>query len=675
MKRIASLFLVLALISALFVFLNTQNKEGEGGGGLATLPEVLDISQTEVTVAWSSHIAVKGRLHIAESGTQSPGLTVEEKTGKALLHEITIDGLKPGTRYSYRIEGSERSFQFQTEPDQTTPFSFLYISGGDAAEISGYFLSELPEFIVGLPAEDPTVLDPYKELRPFLGIHTPQGVDSPYLRTLGREQSLANHALDWGGLRLIFLHNTEDLRTLFNAPGTHTLGVFMPDALYNDPQAFEAFHEAAAAYNVKHPSRRLAFVSIIDGSTGDFAKDDIRYIAFPGPDDAKHAVRLEVDVDAVRAVFLGSGREVMLKEPPLKRKITCAECRRLADKGSYEASVKAYTRFVAENQGHYQIDDAYFAVAEIYDTKLFLFQDALTWYNRLVTEYPEGTLTPPAQVRIGRLKAYADHDFEPLKRFERIRKVDYAAAGNDHEALLAVVEDVQEVIADYPAAKITPVMLHWTANQYSSLDVDKAVSSYRGLIDRYADHELAVDAYLAVAETYYSAGRYTEAAAAYDVAAEAVPSKAQVAAKGRSRAERNLLRIDLARGSVAVLGGVLLVLLLMKPRGLSRRGLPTSFAAFTLLTLCLGFGAWLINEQFYSMAEMLRLVVLFPAAAALSGYIGALWLRKLSAARQTNPSVLVSLLPAAGIGLLFFASCAYLIIYSVNIHYLIIAGL
>jgi TolA-binding protein len=413
--------------------------------------------------------------------------------------------------------------------------------------------------------------------------------------------------------------------------------------------------------------------------------DGVRYLWLPlqgntvsNEKDFSGAARLDVSVEITRAVFLEEVRDVALRKPPLGYKLTCEECRRLADQGAYKESIQAYRTFIQANKGHYQIDDAYFGIAEIFDENLFRFQEALSWYRRLIEEFPESNLTPLAFQRIDFLNTHGDYDFEPLARFERIRKKEYARKRHSRDEREEVLEQVRVILKEFPDASLAPIMQYWLANQYRQSDPDRAVSAYTSLIEKFPKTPKAREAWLEIGETYFVAGRYSDAKVAYAQALDAAPSRTTVIKEMMARAERNLRRRNIAFACWCMVG-LFFVLGLLSG---SSRGvwgsLKWSTIAFISLGSILSIGGWLIHEQFSSMSELFSLVLGFSASASFGFPLTVGFAEKLMGNR--NPEVHLSRAVRSGLlgaclGFIVFAAGMYLTIFYANEHYLVIVKL
>lgn len=645
-------------------------------------PEVLDVTDSQVTIAWLSEKPYKGLVLYNLAGSSELSLSATDSFAASKEHEVVIIGLSPSTRYTYSIAGSDNRFQFQTQPLPNTPFSFAIVSNKKPEQIVSLVMSEMPEFIVCLNSTSNSVTDPFFGVRPYLPIYNTTGVDSPFLRAVGNVESPRSWKLDWGGLRLVFVDKAEGLAKvprMLNTLRPHTFGIITSGQVINEEIIRQTeLHSIIVSHNKVNPIRPVAFVGIVGQRKQAVEIDQVQYFGIDAKSNeiekGKNAgiIRVDVDVESIRAVFINENREIVLRKAPLGEKRTCEECRRLADKGAYEESIKAYEAFIKNNRGHFQIDDAYFAIAEILDEKLFRFAEALNWYSRLIDEYPGGTLTPLAKQRIKYLTSYSDYDYEPLARFERIKKVEFGRRKHIAESRDRILKEVELIIKEYPDSKLAPVMQYWLANQYRTIDPDKAVYFYMALKNKYAGHNLTKELMIDIGKTYYDAKRYKEARNTYNKALAELPWLRDTIKAQISRCSRNIHRARITLVCWCVLATTLSLVISYKPFGIYKDKLVSSFVAFVILSSVLLFGAWLIREQFSSVKEMFSIVISFSTVASVGSLISMCLGKKLiiSSGRE-----FCSVGLGGVIGILFFIAGTYLAIYYINVHYLIVIGM
>jgi tetratricopeptide (TPR) repeat protein len=653
-------------------------------------PEISNVGTTHATISWLSSKSYKGNVFYKPTGTGTAPRSVQDSY-ESRQHEATVKGLKPSTRYSYWIGKNGKHFQFQTQPEAASPFSFMAVYGDVKEKIQSLMINEVFDFFLTLDplAKSPASPDPFSEARAYVPVFNSKGIDSRILPGVQPgNKSGSGWTLDWGGLRLIFTGQLENLGKYLETQAPHTFGIVTtPQLVFNNTEVqTEAqtddetaigtgkLHRRLLAHNQKNTDSPVSFVWVLGKNDTAREVDGIQYMSIPVERAAGSAqkgaiIRIDVDIENIRAVYMDKQLEIQLRKPPLKGRRTCQECRRLADKGAYEESIKAYKEFIDNNRGHYQIDDAYFAIAEIYDEKLLTFPRALEWYRRLLKEYPSGSVTPLASQRIKYLENYSGHQFKPLKRFERIRKIEFSRQSAQPAQQEKMLQEVTVIIEDYPQCKLAPVMQHWIANRYRQLSLEKAVAAYRKLKTDYPDSPESRDALIEIGETYYYAGQYEEAVEQLLLALNQNPQNEKTITPLIKRAKRNIRRDVLADMSRILLVIFVFLVTVVKPRGLDLKRLKRIIPAVLLLAALYGFGAWLIHEQFKSNLEIILLSVLLALASGLSAFFST------QLANKLGKTPFVRMITGSLTGILFYVLALYLIIYYVNVHYLVLVKL
>lgn len=670
------LIILIIVVAGVFVFF----RYGRGTGAQVN-PEIFNITSSQATVAWLSEKEYKGQVFYQPAGGQIAPLSATETFGASKLHEVVLTGLLPASRYSYWVNNSDSRFQFQTQPTANDPFSFLVVWGNISDRIASLTRSESAEFIISLTGESRQNFDQFSNVRAYLPVYNLNSVDSPFLKTTaGKSKNSVNDLwkLDWGGLRLIFIGKSADaakITNMLNTPAAHTIGIIINSSdVVGELEAKKisetVLHSVLAAHNKQHPTKPAAFAAVIGKEANDVEVDGIQYFGI-GTANKNGAIRIDVDVESTRAVFVDDNKEIALKQPPIKQKRTCEECRRLADKGAYEESIKAYLEFIETHKDGFQIDDAYFAITDIYDSKLFDFNKALEWYRRLIAEYPDGTFTSLANQRIKYISAYSDYDYKPLASFERIKAIEYARKKEILEERNRIFGEVESLINEYPDSNIAPVMQHWLANQYRLSDPDKAVKAYMTLRKNYGNHREAQESMLEIGETYYDAARYKESIVAFNEAINQLPALADTIKAQIARAERNLRRDKIANVCWAILAIIFVIAFLKKPRLIDSDRISWCAATFIIMFALLSFGAWLVREQFNSAQEMSMIVLFFSLTTSLSMSISVNLANKLLKKRKAAFAATVGSLA----GIIFFLAGVYLTLYCVYVHYLIVVKL
>lgn len=116
-------------------------------------PYVQHVTTGAVTIMWQSDGPTAGKV-IVHSPVEPDHLVTEG--APARMHEVRVEGLKPGRRYGYTVEvGGERAAgEFATAPAGAEPFSFVVFgdsrSNADSHRaVAERVRREVPDFILG----------------------------------------------------------------------------------------------------------------------------------------------------------------------------------------------------------------------------------------------------------------------------------------------------------------------------------------------------------------------------------------------------------------------------------------------------------------------------------------------------------------------------------------------
>ena len=664
MRKLLLILLIIFMLAVFFFLIIKYKNPNQAEFN----PEIIKISASEVTIAWLSERSYKGKIYYKATADAESPISVTEDIDKIKQHKIQISELTPATRYSYWIGSSERKYQFQTKQEFSEPFSFLLVWGDISGKILSLMMTEMPEFIISLTSNPDKSSDWFKEIRPFIQIYDRYGLNSRFLKAVGEKTNKKNWTLDWGGLRLIFLQEESDIKDLLESSNADLIGIMSTgNAADLDSLKLNKLQQEILSYNKINPQKRVEFV-LNSGNKGQvFQVQGTHFFEINSQKfetGSSGSMRFDIDDESAKAVFLNNDKEVILTESIIAKKLTCDECRKLADIGAYEKSIKAYLEFIIQNEGSFQIDDAYFAIASIYDEKLFQFEDALLWYRKLIDKYPDGNLNPLAEQRIEYISAYSDYNFVPLTGFEKIRKADYFRNENKKTDLL---EKLENIITEFPKSKIAPEIQFWVANQYSQIDPGKAIEEYLALREQYPESQNSKEIFLNIGKTLYSAGNFKEALVNYEIALTELPELAKTINAQISRCHRNIRRIKISYLCWIIIVLIVFISLLKKPFGSDEKSVKKALKIFVFLFIISLFGAWLIKEQFSSSNEMLVFVFGYSFLVSFSSFISNSLIHKYFTGKQV-----LNFISGIVAGLILLLSSTYLLIYYLNIHYLII---
>ncbi|MCG8551112.1 MAG: tetratricopeptide repeat protein [Desulfobacterales bacterium] len=638
--------------------------------------EVIRVERRQATIAWTTGDAFQGEVFYRTAAGGNTAKAVKETLSKSFHHQVVLTNLKPGTRYTYWIDNPEKRYQFQTRPEANTPFSFIMGAKGDPEMIRAMVMNEVPDFIIDAGPVPEKGIDPFHLVRPYVPIFDHFGPKTK-LRGGGKRPQPDLWCLDWGELHL-WISNAPDFdrRPLpeFNKPGLQGLllargmaGVDAKTALV--PQS--PLHNALVRHNRHHTSRPVMFVLVKSAETWHKTMENIAYVGLPMGTQQMPGVRIDVGRYQANAVFLDTHKKIELKAPPLEGRISCDDCRKLADQGAYDTAIKAYKTFIQNHDaGHFQIDDAYFATARLYDEKLFDYPSAIHWYQRLIKKEPNSGLTPLARQRVKFLQHRSDFDYEPLARFEKIKTTQMAGTGSTKEAVVQYLEQARAIVDQYPAAVVAPSILHWLGMAYRDIDTNLAVAAFERLSKHYPNSAEAATAGLDIGDTYYDAGIYDPAIKAYEKALARHTGMSQAIAAKIQRSKRNIRRDTMGMATFALVCLAPLFIVLMPPKGVYPGAVRRAAWAFPVIFGVNFLGAWVIHEQFISTLQMVELVFGFSLAAVWGGAAGGVLTAKIKT--PGSGAAIVRGLAGLTAGLAVFISAGYLAVYIVYEHYLIV---
>lgn len=615
-----------------------------------TTPELIEASQNQLIIAWEGE--ARDIEYWPLGKTDAVSLASDEADTRA--HEVRIGGLTPGAQYSYRIRGEKEAYNVQTEPLASSSVSFMLFDGVSQNELLRQLVSDSPGFVVSL---SPLTRSSFDGLRPFVTVYDPVGNTAAYLRRQPNFEKNAGYRIEWGGLVLAISDDPVYLQKQIDSLSSgYTLGLLTTE-------------KSADALDFGPLQKLLSAASTVPGFVllhdSDKKKEGsgVRFVGVAAPHTQYNVL---VDPEFASLTEIPSGLQTDLRPAPVSTKRTCAECRKLANKGAYRESVAAYIAFIESNREHHLVDDAYFEVANIYDENLFDFRQAMAWYDDLAQRYPNSSLTPFAKERLKYLRGFEPADLPALAEFEKIRRVSYLAA--DESTQDALIEQVLRQSEEEPNAALSPVMLYWASHQLRQKDAPRAVAIFRKLAAAYPESEPARDAVYAAAETLYESGDYRAARESYLAALTATPERKSSILAQIERCDRNLRRrVLLWAASIIML--VITGISISFRRAHRRQQWKKSAAIFVGMSLLLTTWAWMIREQFPSDTVLAALTLGSAGIASVSpSLVGPI--------AETTLRTKAMQIMVAGFGVSLFAlSGLYLLVWTTFEHYLTVFGL
>jgi len=638
-------------------FILIQCKEQEP---VISIPAIKQLETTGVILTWQCHHDKAVGIYYKQVGQSSQVKKVDALIDENQEQTVYLKDLEPATQYMYWIEGSSVKYFFRTKSDKNAPFSFLLTDGSGSMDYRSTLKTEMYSFIVRFADQQSDELD---ACTPYVPIY---------------ELASMKQHLNWCGFSMVVIPQQETLSSALDQDfqASHSIGVFTSLKQGTDSLllASSELHSKLVRFNQQSGSTDVVMVGLTNSQMPRTVIDGICYfgLVHESSTDKKAGcnVLLQVDEESIIAYWPALDEELLIREPPLQAKRTCQQCRRLADKGAFEASVKAYKQFIQVNQEHYQVDDAYLAIAELLDAKLFKYKQALEWYKRLLHDFPASSLTAIAKQRVAFISRYSSDGYKPLAAFERIKNNDYLKASNNPGEQQRVLEKLASVVQQYPQSSLKPVMLLWMANQYQFINVEKAIATYQQLIRQQPDFSKAMRIPLKIGETFYNNARWQEAHEAFSSSMDTYPELKETIQAQLARSNRNMRRILLFYVS---LGGLLLIFLFLT--FLSPKGVMLPPRRHVIIMLIVNFViifsyAWMYREEFASLSGLLLMVLAFIASIFLCVLAACTLDYKLRNWNQPFKFILSTL-----IGVIILASGFYQSIYHLYVHYLAALGL
>ncbi|MFH1762225.1 MAG: tetratricopeptide repeat protein, partial [bacterium] len=471
---------------------------------------------------------------------------IREKT-KSKLHKIILSGLLPETIYNYTIlPGSSSGFHFRTAPRSTSSFRFAVLDS-DYGEVEELYV----DFILILAEPSQKVSKTlYKKWSSVPVFHKD-------FRFEWGNSYVSSVIPDFNNLKkdIVFLCFSDSLR---------------PDLI------------SGKCPVIRFKSNDVFKLDSLEG---------IKDISI-----GKNPVIVEVngfDVSAFRAADEEGGMpSLIVNSSTLSYKKTCIYCRRLLENKKYRESIKWYRRFLIENRDEpdqYLLDDALFAIGDIFDNQLFEYDSAISEYQRLIREFPASKNTRLAGMRLNYIKSHREFNYQPLKVFEKARTRDISMAG------VKAASEVEIIIKKYPGSGLIPDMLLWLGNVYRTVDYKKSVDFFLQLYNKFPSTDMGVKAIRLAGDTYYQHKYYKKALRIFGQIKEKKLANVDIKIE---RCKRNIIRDILLYFCISVLVLYFIILGIKSPRGFGIAVLKT-WIKYLFFYLCAGAVPVFIWRQYF----------------------------------------------------------------------------
>jgi tetratricopeptide (TPR) repeat protein len=677
LKR-SSIVIAPFLISILFCQCREKRESIEDN----SIPRITHVTKNEVTICWDSPEKYEGVVYYKNTEKLRGRPTSGKDTHESLHHTVVINDLSPSTIYSYWLKDAKAKYTFRTKPENNSPLSFLITAGDTLKNYVSLITTENCGFILSLNDKK---ADNYKISNSFVPIYYMNGTNAEMSEDPFPQNSWS---LDWGDLRLFVINNVKAFGSFSNTYGTHLLGIILNSGLISDnikELKKSEFHHNILSQNKSNSNSPVVFVGIINYPRESFILDGVSYFSIPArPNytDSIHgsSVVLLMNGQSISAYFPSKDKEITLRIPPLHGSRTCFECQRLAKKGQFEKSISAYKKFIETYQKQYQIDNAYFDIAKIFDYKLFQFSEAKKWYKYLNDSFPDGIYSSIAKQRLHYFAKYSDCNLEPLEKFERIKSKfsefsDISQKQQKQKIILTPKQNelfnkAAEINKNFPDCKTYSLILSWLADQYQQIDGKKAVIYYKTLIEKFPEYSATNEIQFKLAETYFNIGEFRKAKKTFTEIKNQLPRLSEKIDSQLIRVNTKLRRSNIANLSMFLLIVILLFAILLRPFGLKLPRL--KIMLFIILGFLYSFLMFFIaireeiTENFNgSYKEFILFTIFFIVALIMSMIVA----RSYSVKLNFQKSLYAKLL-GGFISILFFISAFYLILYHIYEQYL-----
>ncbi len=539
------------------------------------------------TLSWTSETAQRFVIEYGEGDLLDRQIEEKEKSAR---HQMTLTGLKPATRYGYRLHKHDRLKYFRTAPGKDGVFDLIVLSDDSpACGDQGLFATAPPDIIVNLAPRQCPLADK---------------ASSVLIKEMPGE---AVSRFNYGRYEILLAADTASLtRALAERPPTAETPVL---AICSVIPEYDAQRDENALY--------------VSGRTYRYRDGAMKLTEH-------QTMWLEIDAfeaALVRGMGLERTRDVIIAAPPETKK-SCLFCNRLLEAGRYMESLEWYRAFIRENEERHAVEDAYYSIARILDEKLFNYPQAIAAYNDFMVRYPDSRRVILIKYRLAYLAAHADNEYFPLRRFEQAK----SALVRDNA--LPTVTEVEKLVDAFPQTAVAEEALYWLGHVLESTDIARAQGHYQTLIDRFPQSENAAMAAIALGDIRYRDKQYRQAVVAYEKALAVVPPSFHLSVQDKLRkSTRNIAREYVRYAAWIVLGAWLLLTII-------RRAVPSKrdwLIAFIILTMfaCVGglFFFWTYE----------RTNNLLPLVAAMAGgtSVVVLWNRALAGRIKRGRVVLV----------------------------------
>ncbi|MFC1504768.1 tol-pal system YbgF family protein [Spirochaetota bacterium] len=436
-------------------------------------PVIKDLGQFSVEIEFSSTKKVHAQFRCFNTIDYDMSLSDERSTR---IHRFKATGLAPGKLYYYTIDQDpENKYYFRTKPQRDSFFRFIVYDDTKITKLPVPILEHYPDFII-------TQKDINTQLASYLPVYV-------FASMKGKEE--------WARSVVVF-HSADTDVAMRSLIDYQTVII-----ISSRPLSFQ-----------KEADKKSFIINIILAEKAKGTKESMGLENIKRVYIGKKALLFEVNGYDIVLDDLFSGESAVLRSTPIQSKRTCLYCRRLLEAKKYEESIKWYKEFIAHNSGNYQVDEAVYMIATIYDKNLFDYPNALIYYKKYMKQYPDSHKVPMVRARLSYITANKDHDFKPLKAFESAK----SSMGSVSDE--SVAERIIAIRRDFPQAAISDHVLFWLSNFYEGIDTDRSITLLDELIGKFPGSDFRDRAYIQKGIIAYRYARYRDALTYYTEAGE-----------------------------------------------------------------------------------------------------------------------------------------------------------
>lgn len=416
-------------------------------------------------------------------------------------HKVSLTGLKPSTRYTYRIKPGGTSASFRSAPGTDGAFDMVILDANSPLCKKGWKKTEI-----------------YPDIAIVSGDCEGSLANRP-------ESILTLHIPESGTLQMTYGKNL-----LLIAPTI----------------------ESAVSYKVREPDSKKRLIYVVSAIRKETTIPDQQVCIGPKGSlyqgkniypETDSGAWVEVDAYEIAWVYpkgVKHHREVIVEAPPETRK-TCLYCDRLMEAGRYEESIAWYRNFIETNQDRHAIEDAVYSIGRILDEKLFKYPEAIGEYSKFLQSYPASRRKTLIKYRLKYLESHSDNHFIPLLRFEKEK----ARLVRDHP--IQTVENVESIVMEFSESAIVPEALFWMGHLLEREDPDRAQKYYKDLIQKFPKIENAAVASIAIGDILYRNEKYLKAVNAYRYALTISPDTYRISIDDKIRKSKRNIKREIAR--------------------------------------------------------------------------------------------------------------------------------